>query len=138
MRASEKQMLLDLLGRITYNEKSHKLTYKRDNDESFTTGACLTVFKKDIAKLIKSFKMDEVERSNVFRPATHEYLVYAGGDNPVYRCKDIDEVFANTRGHTEEAVKQCPFTVVDARTTYRKMTKDEWCPPEQEENGCST
>lgn len=149
MRKSEKEKITEMLRRLSYNEKTHKISYTREDGGTYYTGKCLSVFKKDLAKLLSTFGVDmgiEEQEEREYKRPEHKYMVTLTTDPkapPVWQCDTLQDVFMNTRKHTSDQqshssnilyrrIPDNPFTVVDVMTTYRVMDKSEWCTPEME------
>lgn len=140
MKASEKKQIEELLKGLTYNTKTRKLAFKRKDGATYFTGACVTRFKNDLKKLLDSFKVDKPELSleeqeeREYKAPEHKYLVTLTKDPkaPVmWECKSVQDVFMQTRTHTQSNATN-PFTVVDVATTYRVMDRNEWDTPEMD------
>lgn len=133
MKASEKKQIEELLKCLTYNSKTRKAAYKR-KETTFYTDALVTRFKNDFKKLLDTFTVEKEQEGQEYKAPEHKYLVTLT-KNPkapvMWECKSVQDVFMQTRTHTQSNVAN-PFTVVDVATTYRIMERTEWDTPEMD------
>lgn len=136
MKTTEKEQILKLLKQLTHSPKTKKLSYKREDGGTYFTGSCINVFKKDLVKLLESFPVDKpiTNKKFEYKKPDINYLVKIGNtpSSPtIWSCTTLQDVFTQTRSQSVTN-NECPFTVVEQKTTYRVLSKEEWCSEEME------
>lgn len=137
MKLNEKEQIAKLLKRLTYNTKSHKLSYKNEDGGTYFNGSCVNVFKKELSKLLESFEVDTPapKKNPEYKKPTISYLVKLSDDPKapvIWTCSTLQEVFTQTRSQTVNESTMNPFTVIEKKTSYRVLDRKEWSSPEME------